>query len=441
MTMRYRIKFETYNDADPDRTIKSTEVLDASLLKPTNILDYGIGQATQIELIQVVQDNVLSEKTKLFINTGGECPKCSTQFSKYGTSSSRFFDIYTDHKVKIQRLRCENCKYEAPRSIKGILRADVSGDLKKIQATLGAEHTYREAKNILSLFSGVEREINNHDRIKHTTETVGQASQTLDREAKEMVANENAKNLILNVDGGHIKTTEETRSIEAMTAVIYKPEAIKPNKNDTRNTLISKHCAASVKNDNQAEMISNTIVAALKQGMCKDTHITALSDGAKNCWNVIEAMTPFCKTITCILDWFHMAMKIENISLPKNLKEKLEKVKWHLWRGKVSNALTRLDQLIELAKNGSIDKLKKFKSYILNNKEKIVDYETRQDNGQVFTSNLAESTVESLINQRCKGHQHMRWSREGLDPVLQLRATIHSNDWDFKWKDAVLNAV
>lgn len=59
----------------------------------------------------------------------------------------------------------------------------------------------------------------------------------------------------------------------------------------------------------------------------------------------------------------------------------------------------------------------------------------------LFTSNLAESTVESLINDRCKGQQHMRWSREGLNPVLQLRAAIHSNDWKHKWKDAVLNAV
>ena len=59
----------------------------------------------------------------------------------------------------------------------------------------------------------------------------------------------------------------------------------------------------------------------------------------------------------------------------------------------------------------------------------------------VFTSNLAESTVESLINQRCKGQQHMRWSRDGLDPLLQLRAAIGSNDWDKTWKTAVMNAI
>ena len=48
---------------------------------------------------------------------------------------------------------------------------------------------------------------------------------------------------------------------------------------------------------------------------------------------------------------------------------------------------------------------------------------------------------ESLINQRCKGQQHMRWSGEGLEPLLQLRAAIGSNDWDKIWKTAVMNAI
>lgn len=170
--------------------------------------------------------------------------------------------------------------------------------------------------------------------------------------------------------------------------------------------------------------------------------MTALSDGARNCWNVIDAIRPFCGSMTLILDWFHLAMKIENISLPKNLKEKLIRIKWHLWRGKVDNALMRLKQLIELAKNNKgIEQIRKLFKYINNNKKKIVDYRKRKNEGLVFTSNLAESTVESLINDRCKGHQHMRWSREGLNPVLQLRASIHSNDWKHKWKDTVLNAV
>ena len=136
-------------------------------------------------------------------------------------------------------------------------------------------------------------------------------------------------------------------------------------------------------------------------------------------------------------------MKLQNISLPKKRKEKLLRIKWHLWRGNVDNALVRLDQLIEQAgSKKEIDKITKFQTYISNNRLKIIDYRRRQKEGLVFTSNLAESTVESLINQRCKGQQHMRWSRKGLNPLLQIRAALKSKgEWENKWQTAILNAI
>jgi hypothetical protein len=135
-------------------------------------------------------------------------------------------------------------------------------------------------------------------------------------------------------------------------------------------------------------------------------------------------------------------MKFENISLPKKLKEDLMHIKWHLWRGDIEKTTLRFKEIMELTKEEQHhDRIKKLFQYVENNKDKIVDYSSRKEAGLVFTSNLAESTVESLINQRCKGQQHMRWSRDGLNPILQLRAAIHSNDWSNKWKTAVLNAA
>ena len=77
---------------------------------------------------------------------------------------------------------------------------------------------------------------------------------------------------------------------------------------------------------------------------------------------------------------------------------------------------------------------------MINNVDRIVNYRQRQKDNKVFTSNLAEATVESLINRRCKGKQHMRWSREGLNPILQLRAKIHTNKWRDKWRTIMLNS-
>lgn len=246
----------------------------------------------------------------------------------------------------------------------------------------------------------------------------------------------------MNVDGGHINTIEEgKRSFEAMTTVVYRPESLVSNDKNTRNYLTSKHCAASAKSDGNEQIINNTIIAALKQGLSTQTAITALCDGAANCWQVVDALKPLAASTVCILDWFHLAMKIQNISLPEKFKLKLTKIKWHLWRGLIDNALIRLATLIEEVPENLCERLVKLETYVKNNTDKIVNYRERQKQGLVFTSNLAESTVESLINQRCKGQQHMRWSREGIEPLLQLRVAIASNDWKYIWKTAVLNSV
>ena len=189
--------------------------------------------------------------------------------------------------------------------------------------------------------------------------------------------------------------------------------------------------------------VTLTIIAALKQGLGRETHVTALCDGAKNCWAVVDAIKPLSGSMICILDWFHIAMKMKNISLPEKLKTKFLRIQWHLWRGNVDSALLRLSQLSKDAANDKeFDKINKFHTCIVNNQDKIVDYRNRMKNKQVFTSNLAESTVESLINRRCKGKQHMRWSREGLDPLLQIRAALNSKcEWASKWRTAILNAA
>lgn len=62
-------------------------------------------------------------------------------------------------------------------------------------------------------------------------------------------------------------------------------------------------------------MKKRTIIVALKQGLSPITKITALCDGAKNCWNIIDALEPMSSSIYRILDWFHLSIKIQNITL------------------------------------------------------------------------------------------------------------------------------
>ena len=442
MNQGYRIVFETYDLENPPKVLEQSVIIEDIITKPTSCLDFSISHEQQIEILQKSIDKIIGEKTKLINAESGDCPKCSKNLIKLGYHKSTFHDVFTDHNVSIQRLRCKDCKYEAPSTVRTLLDGVLSGSLVKIQSELGSDYTFRDAESLLEKFATKRRTINNRNRIKNIVSTVGRAIEAVDHIEQNLLEYEDAAELILNVDGGHVKTVEDQRSIEALTSIVYKPESLVKGENGSRNYLTSKSCAASVKDDNQKEIINNTIIAAMKQGLTINTKITALCDGAANCWNVVDALKPLCASMICILDWFHITMKMQNIALPESLKDKFLKIKWHLWRGNVDAAITRLDQLVLLANDTKAkNKIDTFKKYIKNNQSRIVNYRERQKSGLVFTSNLAESTVESLVNRRCKGQQHMRWSREGLNPILQLRAKMHTQDWDNKWKTVILNST
>ena len=442
MQKQYRIIFESFDSKNPSESTQT--VLNTGEIKiPIDLFDIGFSHVEQITIIQKTQDALLKEQFTLRDNALKHCPDCdNVKLVREGQNKSNYYDIFTDHKITLTRRHCPTCSYEIDATIKTIFGSELSAELAKAQAQLGADYSYRDSEHLFELFSQNQREINNHDRIKKTSEIIGAEIKTLHQNENKIISIKPAAELIINVDGGHINTIEPgKRSFEAMAAVVYKPEALQVNVSGTKNILTSKHCAASACSDNQNEMIANTIVAALKEGLTPNTHITALCDGAKNCWQIITAFIPIAATVTCILDWFHLSMKIHNIALPADLKSQLESVKWHLWHGQANDALTKLNALIWEAPEKKQILLKKLKIYIENNSDKIINYDERQNAGLVYTSNLAESTVESLINQRCKGQQHMRWSRDGLDPILQLRAAISSNEWNTNWKSIVTNAI
>jgi hypothetical protein len=439
MTKYYRIIFEKY-DTKPKGPNPANMISDGTVSAPSNSLDFGIQHEQQIELIQEVQEKIIELQADQVSNCqNNKCTKCTEGvLRKHGYKTSWYYDIFTDHRVRLPRRRCNKCAHVDGGTVVSLVGQSLSGELIKIQSQLGAQYSYRDSEGLMDLFSHQKRRINNHEKIHSASEQVGAALSELHSVESAVLLSSCAKELIVHVDGGHIKSVEDDkRSFEAMTACVYKPESIKQNKSGTKNHIVSKHCAASAMLDSQEQMKRRTIIAALKEGLTSETKITALCDGAENCWNIVDALQPLASSVTKVLDWFHLSMKIHNIALPEEIKPKLIKVKWHLWRGKTARALQRLTELLDVCSDKYTNKIKKLILYIENNSSKIVDYRERQKHQLPFTSHLAESTVESLINQRCKGQKHMRWSREGLDPILQIRAAIASGDWSENWKTVV----
>jgi len=337
--------------------------------------------------------------------------------------------------VGVQRTHC-NCGWYSPTSVEGVFGSNIHPDLLKKQALQGSKESYQKSSLSLNAESANQRPVNGHSQISRVVKLVGEKLEQV-KIAIKPINKASTSELVANIDGGHIKARGNNRSFEAMIATIHKPGNLKiVDKN--HNALEAKTIVASAKSDEQITMKALFKNACITEGMGKDTEVICLADGADNCKSIAYSIAEDCKKMTYILDWFHIAMKFQNISIPDIGKQLLQSTKWNLWHGNCDKALERLKELMELktitADKSLTMKLSRLSTYISNNNGGIVNYEERKNNGLVFTSNLAESTVNTLINERQKGKQKMLWGREGAHNVLQIRAAQRSKSWGKDWK-------
>ena len=159
-----------------------------------------------------------------------------------------------------------------------------------------------------------------------------------------------------------------------------------------------------------------------------------------------------------ILDWFHIAMRIEQLSQTARgvrdeeeiltqaaILPELSRIKWFLWHGNVLRATDTLTALID-AIDGAREEsrqsgrptqivlkklsraLDEFGTYIDGNTGAIVNYGERYRCGERISTGFVESTINQLLAKRFVKKQQMRWTPSGAHLLLQVRANVLNND-------------
>ena len=414
---------------------------------PESILDLGLRHAEQVSLLEKMQNAVLAEQSKLIDQDLKTCPNCGQKLSRNGYMQSKFHAVFSDHELQIQKHRCNNpeCRWQKVPTVTSMFGTNIHPDLAKLQCEQGALFSYREAQSNLDKLNTYHRSVNSHTQISRLTDQVGAilSEQHLIPPVKGACV-QPAKELILQVDGGHIPTQDpDKRSFEALSAIVYRPESLQVVDQHHRE-IINKSCVLAAKDDGLETMMRYVLNAAHQQGMNQDTVVTALADGAKNCWSVITVLKPYCQRLESILDWFHIAKKFQTVknALGNSFEESLESCKGNLWHGNVEESLTKLEMLmLNISDDEKCSKLKGLYNYLKQNQDYIVNYEERRQLGNTFTTQVAESHIEAIINARHKKSGKMQWSREGAHNVLQIRSEIISKTWIGQWQWAVLSAL
>ena len=402
---------------------------------PQQINELGFSHKEQIHILHQSQEAILQAQERIINERHQACPECGRKTKKSGKFQSDFHSVFTDHKISLQRKKC-TCGWTSKISIDGTYASALHPDLVEMQCLLGAESSFKKTEALLAKKCCSQRPINSHSRIQKTINQVGHLLSVVKQEEDWFAANQScfSEELILNIDGGHIQSHDtDKRSFEALTATVYNPKKlVKKDKNHSEIT--NKTVVASAKNDHQASIKKLVKNACKKQGMNSSTKMTLLADGAKNCWSIASVLEDECQEIVKILDWFHIDKKFKNAEhvISEKLKDEYEESKWCLWYGDSSSSLIKLNILKDKLKNEK-PKIGALITYIKNNQAYLVNYQERDAKGLTYTSQLAESTVNNLINERQKHDKRMQWSREGADAILQIRSSKQSSDWERDW--------
>jgi RNase P subunit RPR2 len=432
--MEYGIRFraEIYEKSS-GKIIKTTQVYSNQLPFPKTIDEFGLRHAEQIKLIKASQDVVLKFQTEL-LNNETICPKCKKQLIKKGKFISDFHDVFTDHQVTLQRFHC-HCGWKSAFTVQNLYGNASHPELIKLQTQTGAMMSYEKASHALNAIASHQRKINNDSTILNQVNKIGSVLNQLKLSAHWIIADKVTDDLVVAIDGGHVQNKAANQhSFEELIATAYLPESIivKPNGDNYISERIS---VASAKKDQQRTIKQLTINACKKLGMTDSTEITVLTDGASNCWSVANALHPLCKSVKPILDWFHIAKHFKSIEfiIPLELKGLYDKAKWHCWHGRPVTSLVRLNQVIDqLLNKEAVKKIRELIKYILNNQAYFINYHNRRIKKLPFTSQLAECSVNSILNERQK-NQKMQWTRDGAHHILQIRTSLFSKSWNEDW--------
>ena len=128
------------------------------------------------------------------------------------------------------------------------------------------------------------------------------------------------------------------------------------------------------------------------------------------------------------------------------VEPKIEKIKWHLWRGNVFKALEYLEEIFDDVEADAEKQTEKetkfwkyaheFDEYITANQGFVVNYSDRYNYGETVSTAFVESTVNELISKRMAKKQQMRWTKKSAHLPLQARIKTLNNelkDQFYKW--------
>jgi hypothetical protein len=322
-----------------------------------------------------------------------------------------------------------------------------TSELTELTARLGSAMPYRQAATVMAEFLPVEA-TETHATVRKRTIRTGEkldrqaaederraASQIKDRRQLELeFPGDRRREFVVSIDTAHVRSADPKsgRNFELVVARCGR---------GGRGEAGGRYFVTAAADQNALR--DRTLHALAQEGYRGFGDVAVISDGAEILKRLPRAMP---KPTTHIIDWFHIAMKIQPMqqiadhmarSQPDEpettppLARRVRAVKWRLWHGRVNRAIRDLQELLdELRPDGEIEDLSiarlrslgaQLLTYVVSNRSAIINYGKRYRAGFRVASTLAEGAVNSIVGRRMAKSQQMRWSVPGAHLLMQVR--------------------
>ncbi len=301
----------------------------------------------------------------------------------------------------------------------------------RLQAELGARHSFREAAPILETFLPCAKPHNTTVRNR------------LGRVAEEITRSEPVENnastshpVTVLVDGAHIRCRPEYQK-RHLDVVVGKIEA----GDISRRFGLAPQAAAS-----PATQLRRDLLALGWNGR---RSVTVISDGEAALPNPFRSATE--GKVRHILDWWHISMRVQHVEnairgliqakdfpgVPVIFRKPAETLRWYLWHGKIQTAgtdlqwlmadcarLSKEDSAVRDAASRALARCYDLYSYLANNMHSLTNYGRRYRKGLPISTSRAEGCVDDIGNARMGKRRRMRWSPRGAHNVAVTRAAV-----------------
>ena len=391
-------------------------------------------------LLRRLQETIVQDQVGEAMEARRKCDGCGKQRAIHDDRGRILDTLFGRIRVKWPRLRRCLCQpagvaKSGPQSpLAGLFSDRATAELRRLQAELGARHSFREAARLIEMFMPCSAQLNTtvRNRLGRIADELGH--EDVSQGDADTIAPPSPLTLFL--DGAHIRCRPEyqKRHLDVVVGKVESP-------NMSRRFGFVQQAAGS-----PAKQLRHDLIA---QGWDGQSKVTVISDGEPALPNLVRRAVR--GPVTHILDWWHISMRVKHIEnavrgllqskgfsgLPLLFERPADTLRWHLWHGKVMTAATILKvlqidcdrlhaetrELREAAKRVKA-RCQDLYSYLANNFDALVDYGHRHRNGLAVSSSRAEGCVDDIGNTRMGKRRRMRWSPRGAQRVAVTRAAV-----------------